>query len=687
MHRYVSTVLTDVRADVPHNSDIIQIHTSPVSSLCSVWPPACFEFAPFLPLVVGDTMNPLAYERVTQELEMAPSAGQETASRNLASIFEEDERELETARRLRQTALRWQCLKPRRVRSVSRLRDVGLSMYGSTTVLGLGLLIVQTLVPIVGKRRKLHMNDGEIGAALGFIGLGKVFGNLPAAWSQRRLGDKATMLLGCGLFVAAGVCVALARHPLQMYIGLSLVGGYQALCQVGRQSWSRVMFKKEIRGRALGMIGGVTRLASVVGPALAGLVAKRTTPRSALLFTPLSAAIGLLLLLLLPKEQTAAKSSDATSLAQASLYRAYRAACVSHYAELIKTAIFGLLVFWLRAARLLLLPLAALNERLYKSVSPDRVGFLVAASFIVDCLVGIFIAGRIMDGLGRKPAAALTCIGFAIGFAALGHADTWIQVTLSALVLGFGNGFSSGLIMTISTDLAPEDNRGAFLSLFRFIADIGVIVGSDLSGAIANESSFKAACWTQSGVALCCLAFVIVVLPETVRATTRHPIPQRPNKRQFLPSYRTKRPNSLLGAAATLSRAAFRVSTDLRGSRRSPASAPTYSIIDDDDDDHDNVEDEPTGNGAADEHPSGSFKVSVHHGASGRSPVQASSYSIVDEEDEDENQFNDPADNTALDAPGHTKKSNGERKQSYSLGDSPTRQCIDDDDDSAIVEL
>lgn len=447
------------------------------------------------------------------------------------------------------------------------------------------------------------------------------------------------------------------------------------------------MFKKDIRGRALGMIGGVTRLASVVGPAVAGLVAKRTTPRNALLFTPLSAAVGLLLLFLLPKEQTGAKSSDAASLAQASLCHAYRAACVSHYAELMKTAIFGLLVFWLRAARLLLLPLAALNERIYKSVSPDRVGYLVAASFVVDCLVGLFIAGRIMDGLGRKPAAALTCTGLAIGFAALGHADTWIQVTLSALVLGFGNGFSSGLVMTISTDLAPEDNRGAFLSLFRFIADTGVVIGSDLAGAIANTTSFKAACWTQSGVALFCLAFVVVVLPETVRATTRNPVQERPNTRRFFPNNRTKRPNSLLGAAANLSRAAFKVSTDLRASRGSPASAPTYSIIGDDDDDQDHAEHEPRDDGIGDEHTPRSYKGSADHSASRRSSGQ-SSYSIIDDEDEDdENQFNDPADNVALDAPGYTKKPNGERKDSLSSGDSPTRQRIDDDDDSTIVEL
>ena len=51
-------------------------------------------------------------------------------------------------------------------------------------------------------------------------------------------------------------------------------------------------------------------------------------------------------------------------------------------------------------------------------------------------------------------------LGMAVGFVATGLANGFVELAAAAAVLGFGNGMSAGLIMTLGADLAPKENRG-----------------------------------------------------------------------------------------------------------------------------------------------------------------------------------------------------------------------------------
>lgn len=542
-------------------------------------------------------MNPIQYERVTQEVEMVSS--RVSADGGLHDEFDGVPQQQQQHNRNRRPASKVRsailavCGRPRRLRTISRLSDVACSLYGSTMLLRIAGLVPQTIIPAIGRRR-FGLSEAEIGLAMGFMGVGKVCSNVPAASSQRLLGDKTTMLLGCGIFVASGAGLACSRSLAELCGWFWLVGCYQAMLQIGRQSWSRVMFRNEIRGRALGLIGGFTRLASIFGPALAGLVAARR-PSFALFLTPLFALISLIFLSFLPKERnTAAKPEES------SLLGAYRAVLVGpHFRHLASTSLFGLVIFWLRMARVLLIPLASVALR--GDEDGDEavvvVGYVLASSYVVDALVGMFLAGRVMDNYGRKPAAALACIGMAVGFATLGASPTTTAVAVSGVLLGAGNGFSSGLLMTLSTDLAPTNNRGAYLSLFRIASDVGAVAGPDVSGALVGAFSVGVACFAHAGLALCCLVFVFAVLPETLqKETDALPTITAPKRKSFFVSANggmgegedeTRAPprttkNSLLGAAAKLSRAPLPKTKPY-----AKIDKPTYSIVDDEEDDDD----------------------------------------------------------------------------------------------------
>jgi MFS family permease len=68
-----------------------------------------------------------------------------------------------------------------------------------------------------------------------------------------------------------------------------------------------------------------------------------------------------------------------------------------------------------------------------------------------------------MDVRGRKYAGTPASATMGLGFVAVGFARGFWSLGVAAALLGLGNGMSSGLIMTLGTDLAPQHIRGQFI--------------------------------------------------------------------------------------------------------------------------------------------------------------------------------------------------------------------------------
>jgi MFS family permease len=63
---------------------------------------------------------------------------------------------------------------------------------------------------------------------------------------------------------------------------------------------------------------------------------------------------------------------------------------------------------------------------------------------------------------------------------------------LAAAVIGFGNGISSGLIMTIGADHSPRAGRAHFLGVWRLMGDVGAACGPALLSFLAAALSLGA---------------------------------------------------------------------------------------------------------------------------------------------------------------------------------------------------
>ena len=145
---------------------------------------------------------------------------------------------------------------------------------------------------------------------------------------------------------------------------------------------------------------------------------------------------------------------------------------MSHAGVFLTVGMGVLLLSALRASRQVVIPLWA--EHL--GMDATQASLIYGLSGAIDMLV-FYPAGKLMDRKGRQWVAipstlimgtAMLLIPLSTGFAGL---------LLAALLIGFGNGISSGLNMTLGADFSPDNGRGQFLGIWRFMADAGATGG------------------------------------------------------------------------------------------------------------------------------------------------------------------------------------------------------------------
>jgi MFS family permease len=143
------------------------------------------------------------------------------------------------------------------------------------------------------------------------------------------------------------------------------------------------------------------------------------------------------------------------------------------------------------------------------------IGLIITIGSIVD--LALFpIAGHIMDRYGRKYAMIPAFVIMAIGFVLMSFADSFEGLLLSQLVIGIGNGFGSGTMMTLGSDLAPAGGRGQFLGIWRFIGDVGAVNGVLVVGVLADILSLAVVPIALSGLGVLASTIIFLFVKETL---------------------------------------------------------------------------------------------------------------------------------------------------------------------------
>ena len=387
--------------------------------------------------------------------------------------------------------------------------------------LGSGLLI--PILPLYAK--SFDISYGLVGLVLAAEGIGHLVGDLPAAIVLNRIGRKSAMLLGVLTVALSGAGLFFAPTIFMVFL-LRFVGGIGgALWDISRYAYLADVTAVHQRGRALSVFGGISRIGTFLGPVIGGYIASVTSVKY-----PFLVYGGVTLLAAVVAAIAVEASHKRVSPPQHGLARHFANIFRAHRKNLITAGTGQLFAQTIRSGRYIIIPLYGAEVL---GLGYEQIGLIMTTSGFIDMMM-FYPAGVIMDRFGRKfanvPSFALQAIGMALiplteAFAAYLNlpffsvgliTGEFIALLLAASLLGFGNGLSSGAMMTLGADLAPRDALSEFLGLWRLIGDGGRMSGPVCVGYVADFLGLSPAALTIAGIGLSAAGIFLFLVPETL---------------------------------------------------------------------------------------------------------------------------------------------------------------------------
>jgi MFS family permease len=400
-------------------------------------------------------------------------------------------------------------------------------IYGPTVLFALGEGAVVPLIPIIAAQ----LGADVAGAALiaSALVLGQLCGNIPAGWAVARVGERVTMAIA-GVVAIAGVLGMVFAPMLGAFAAsVFLIGFCAAAFGLARHSFMTTRVPIAFRARALSLLGGSFRLGMFVGPFVAaGLLALFGDEHAAIWFFGGCLVATVLLVLLGPDPEKAvdtgagvdaekidariAFAEDSGESVTGSIPTSERAGVFRtmwrYRRVLSRLGLAAATLSAVRSARQVVLPLWGFSIGL----DAQTIALVVGISGAIDFAL-FYASGQVMDRLGRLWAALPAMILMGAGFIALAFthdlssAAMWFA--MFAAVLGVGNGLSSGILLTLGADVAPQSDPAPFLGSWRTLTDAGGAISPVLVSAITAVSTLSIATGVVGGIGLLgALAFV-----------------------------------------------------------------------------------------------------------------------------------------------------------------------------------
>jgi MFS family permease len=288
-----------------------------------------------------------------------------------------------------------------------------------------------------------------------------------------------------------------------VFAGLAFVQGCGwSAWQLARLAYVAEVVPPTLRGRAMSLLGGTNRVGMFIGPFLAALLTHLGGFDGVFIVAMvLVGAAAVVLFITVPAGRDEENRGVVVPVGE--ILREHRGVLLT--AGLAATALQGL-----RQARNALLPLWA--DSIGLSVQTTAV--LFGLSLGVE-LALVYPGGSVMDRWGRKASAVPCLVIMSVGLGSLPLTHGILTLALVAMLLGAGNGLSSGVVMTLGADFAPDAIRVPFLGVWRVLSDIGTAGGPlAVAGATAAITLGGAAVFVGA-VGLLAAAYVVRFVPET----------------------------------------------------------------------------------------------------------------------------------------------------------------------------
>jgi MFS family permease len=387
-----------------------------------------------------------------------------------------------------------------------RLRSVAVAAFAPATLFGLA---EGAMLPAIAPSAFDRGASASVVALIGaLLGIGSIVTNIPSGILATRVGERRAMLVAAVVTILGLLLCILdlgrGTGSLVVYgLGVLFIGAASSVYSLARQSYLTEMVPIEMRARALSTLGGTMRIGIFVGPFL-GAGASALWGLSGPYCIGIAAIIAAGVIvhgvpdLELSEEHRVAAAQVTT-----------RSVLTRYWPMFLTLGTGVMLLSAIRQARQVVIPLWAHHLGL----SPATSSLLYGVAGAIDAMT-FYPAGKVMDMYGRRSVAVPCVIVIGVSFVLMPLTHGVLALTLVAMLMGFGNGIGSGIVMTLGADTSPAIGRLTFLGIWREVADVGTSVGPLILSAITALTSLGTGIAASGGVGFAAAAVLWVCIPR-----------------------------------------------------------------------------------------------------------------------------------------------------------------------------
>jgi MFS family permease len=327
-----------------------------------------------------------------------------------------------------------------------------------------------------------------VGLGAAAVSIGNMVMDMPGGYLLRAMGEKRLMRISLPVVALSSLGMALLSNPWAVILFAASFGAGRSMWLLSRRYVITYYIPYNYRGRASSFIGMSERLGSFIGPAIVSMIVGYGYQ---LVFIACSilASIAIIPNILSSKEYypNAVNNKEPSRI---DVKNSGREGEEPGILFLVTASIANIAIQGVRSSRNILL--ALIGKRL--SLSDSDVSLASSISGALD-VIGSYPAGVLMDRRGRGAAVAISFSIMALGFTLLAFSSIEYMFLLASLVIGLGNGFGSGVLITVGADIGSrmEISRGAiFLAIWQLIGDLGGAIFPIAIGLISSLLGAKA---------------------------------------------------------------------------------------------------------------------------------------------------------------------------------------------------
>lgn len=373
----------------------------------------------------------------------------------------------------------------------SAIRKLALPILLPSVLMSIGQMALVVILPLY----ILDRGDSLATAALIFAcrNIGSMLVNLPASIAIAKFGIRPAMLAGIILIIIGTLSIVVASNNVTIALATLTFGAGMGTWLLARMAYVTQHIPSHQRGTSMATLAGIQRLGLLIGPLLGTFSVQYIGYQAVFLGVAMFAVATLILVWLFSRigsvqeqsvQEQSVQAHDSKPKAPAPINNVFMLAPIilsRHYKIFLTAGLFVFCLQMIREQRRLLITLwgAAIGLEL------EAIGLVVSLSAAVDMLM-FPVAAYLMDKKGRKVSGVLCIVALGTALGLLSLTSTFQTYLLVAILAGIGNGFGSGVVMTLGSDFAPAQGSSQFLGVWRMVCDLGAFSGPALT-AIASS--------------------------------------------------------------------------------------------------------------------------------------------------------------------------------------------------------